>query len=172
MAGTQLAHGQQLALLSETNGRGTVYRNFSIQSDAILAGLVVHSLTGTITVNIYSILDGQQSLLMTVGTLLAPTESPSISHSATTTATLKAEVIISADGTADYQLDVRAIGTNTVSIAELPLPPLAATSTNQSDSNLLLHELRMEFEEVNKNLRLVIKQLSLITDQEEDDMED
>lgn len=105
-----LLPGQQRALLLEPSGIGTIYRDFSIQSDAVFAGLVVHSLVGTITVNIYANVDGQQSLLVSFGTVSVPTTTPLLRRSSITTAVLRAEVIISPGGTADYQLDVRAVG--------------------------------------------------------------
>lgn len=71
----------------------------------------------------------------------------------------------------------------------LPLPTGAATSAKQdllltelqlkadltetqpviaSASDLLMYEMTNEFKEMNKNLKIIIKQLSYITEQEED----
>jgi hypothetical protein len=43
-----------------------------------------------------------------------------------------------------------------------------STEEKQSDSILLLYELKGEFEQFNKNLQVIIKQLSFITEQEID----
>lgn len=104
-----LNSGAQATIIKEsTTQPGVTLRDVGIETDAILLALVVTSITGTLDINVYSVADGQKSLLLSFPQISAATTSVLLRRSAITTSSVHIEVIYS--GICSYSLQARAVG--------------------------------------------------------------
>ena len=104
-----LNSGTQSTLIKESTSQpGTTSRDVGIETDAILLALVVTSITGTLDINVYSVADGQKSLLLSFPQVTAATTSVLLRRSAITTSSVHIEATYS--GQCSYTLQARAVG--------------------------------------------------------------
>jgi hypothetical protein len=108
----QLVSGTQDRLINETTlGAGSTVREFSIQSDAVLATLWVDSVaSGTLEVNVYTLTDtGKEKLLFSFPSVSASTTSLLLKKSSICMQRVRLEAVYS--GVCTYEVYCRAIST-------------------------------------------------------------
>jgi hypothetical protein len=94
---------------------GSTRRTFGIQSDAVLMGLSVPAISGTLSVALYALVDGQQALIVTFPLVSVPTTSPLLIPSPITTSSLMVEIIYT--GACTYAVTAKATGSGSSTIA-------------------------------------------------------
>ena len=104
--------GTQASVIKQTTTQaGKFVQDVGIQTDAVLLGLVVTSITGTLDVNVYALVDGQQSLLLSFPQITAATTSVLLRRSPITTSTVR--IVATYSGIVSYELHARAVGSGT-----------------------------------------------------------
>lgn len=112
----RIAAGSEQSILRESRPvAGTQSRTFTIESDAVLLGVTVTSITGTMNVELYGLVGDQKSLLLSFVGISSPTASPLLDRSPISPGTL--EVVVTHTGAVDYQVNARATGTGSSTIA-------------------------------------------------------
>jgi len=109
------AGSSQAVLVQNVPVAGTERRTFTIESDAVLLGVIITSITGTMNVELYGLVGGQKSLLLSHVGLSAPTVSPLLDRSPISPGTL--ELVVTHTGAVSYQIDARSTGSGSSTIA-------------------------------------------------------
>lgn len=116
MSYLQLNSGTEREVLRDSPGvAGVTRREFSITSDAVLLSAVVRSVTGSVTIELYTQVDGQQSLLISFPAVITPTTSPLTDRSPITNGSLL--LVVTYTGSCDYSVYARAVGSGSSTVS-------------------------------------------------------
>lgn len=116
MSYLQLNSGTEREVLRDSPGvAGVTRREFSITSDAVLLSAVVRSVTGSVTIELYAQVDGQQSLLISFPAVITPTTSPLTDRSPITNGSLL--LVVTYTGSCDYSVYARAVGSGSSTVS-------------------------------------------------------
>jgi len=112
MASLLLNQGTQMQVLAESpNSAGTTIREFSIQSDSVLLGVVVRSIAGSLNISLYGLVDGQQTLILAYPAINAATTSALLRRSTIIPSGLR--LVVTYTGAVDYEIHARAVAAGT-----------------------------------------------------------
>lgn len=116
MSYLQLNSGTEREVLRDKPGvAGVTRREFSITSDAVLLSAVVRAVTGSVTIELYAQVDGQQSLLISFPAVTTPTTSPLTDRSPITNGSLL--LVVTYTGSCDYSVFARAVGSGSSTVS-------------------------------------------------------
>lgn len=116
MTMVQLNQGTERVILRETPAyAATTRREFTITSDAVMLSAVVHAVVGSVTIELYSTVDGQQSLLISFPAVTTPTTSPLTDRSPITNGALR--LVVTNTGACDYTVQARAVGSGSSTVS-------------------------------------------------------
>lgn len=117
------SQNQVLAEKALSSGTSTI--SFGIQTDAVLIGVVVKSITGTLTINVYTLVDGQESLLNSFPVISTATTSPLLFRSPIIPNQLLVRAVYT--GPTDYSVSARAVG-SIANIGDITIPATVTVS--------------------------------------------
>lgn len=101
---------QEIVVREAPAAAGVITRDISIQSDAALFLVWVSSLTGTINISVYGVLDsGKEVLVLTFPPISTPTTS--LLQQRTGTVPTRLKLVISHTGNCDIEVSTRAVST-------------------------------------------------------------
>lgn len=156
--------GKTRAIVSGTLiGSGTSTYTFVSKSSGVTLSVFVSAVTTSIKIDMYTGTTDKSVKIVNVPLIKSPTQELLLYSPATSLS--NCYVVITWEGTATAEILIKGSS----------LPSGASTSANQDlmlaelqSGDQLMYRMVNEFEEMNKSLKIIIKQLSYITEQDED----